>query len=782
MTDNNFNENINLNSEPTQSVNSNEGGSFDLNSFSTISGKSDIVYGKSEKQTKANDKTPKAKKRNIAKTMLTLFLVCVITFSFLMGAFAIYVFGFVDDTIQEDLDNLVLNFTTTVYVEDGDSGEYVEYKRIHGSENRIWVGFAEMPQYLKDAFTSIEDQRFETHGGVDWKRTISAFANMFLNFSDSEFGGSTITQQLVKNLTMDSDKSAMRKIREIMRARRIEAEYHKDTILECYLNTINMGGGKYGVEVASNYYFGKSVGDLTIAESAVLASIVKSPEYYRPDKNFDNNAARKELVLDKMLELKKITKDEYDAAMDEKVNIVADPSVSANQEIYSYFIDALIEEVANDLVKQYNMDKSYAVNNVYNGGYKIYCTLDADVQAAVESVFYNDANRIKGPNDQLGQSAITVMDYRGNVVGIAGGLGEKKENRGLNRATSSPRQPGSTMKPIASYALALENDRITYSTMLNDKKVMYNNNTWTPKNWYGGYWGNITAAYAVQRSVNTIPVMLVNELTPQVSYDFLTKKLGITTLNYPDDANLAPMGLGGTNGGITTLESAAAYAVFGNGGYYFEPSFYTKVTDQHDNVVLEKKSKPIAAISEDTATIMNHMLQNVVYGSNGTGVRAAAYVPSQKIYAKTGTSSETNDLWFVGGTPYYVASCWYGFDNNGEISQSGIALKLWGQVMSKVHSGLKSANFEESKYVVKRYYCTSTGLLATNACESTAVGWYKKNDRTTCNKHAGTIRDIVVSSSETSTSSSSSDVSETEGETTSSNVITSSQTTTSVAE
>ncbi len=764
MTDNEFNENINSNSE-YDSVNSNEGGTFDLNSFSTIGG-NQPQEEKGEAVPVRRKPMSQSKKAKIAKTVLTLFLVCVITFSFLVAAFSIYVFGFVDDTIQEDLDNLVLDFTTTVYVKDSKSGEYVEYKRIHGTENRIWIGYNEMPDNLKNAFISIEDERFDTHAGVDWKRTFLAFANLFLNFSDSEFGGSTITQQLVKNLTMDNDKSAMRKVREIMRARRLEEQYHKDTILECYLNTIAMGGGKYGVEVASNYYFGKSAADLSIAECAVLASIVKSPEYYRPDLNYDNNMARKELVLDKMLELKHITEEEYEDAMAEEVKIIADPAVSSNQEIYSYFIDALIDQVANDLVAEYNMDKSYAVNNVYNGGYKIYCTLDPKVQESVEKVFYDESYRLTSADGQKGQASITVMDYRGNVVGIAGGLGEKKENRGLNRATSSPRQPGSTMKPLTAYALSIEKNMLTYSSFVNDHKVMYKD--WTPKNWYGGYWGNISAAYAVQRSVNTVPVMLVNELTPQTCYDFLTKKLGITTLNYPDDANLAPMGLGGTNGGLTTLESAAAYAVFGNGGYYYEPSFYTKVTDQHDNVVLEKNTKPIAAISEDTASIMNHMLQNVVYGSQGTGVSAAAYVPNQRIYAKTGTSSETNDLWFVGGTPYYVASCWYGYDNNGVISQSGIALKLWGKVMSQVHSSLPSANFEDSKYVERRYYCTETGLIANNECPSTAIGWYKKNDRKTCKLHAGSIRDIITdedlmsSAEETASENASSDTASTE--------------------
>lgn len=740
MAENDFNEN----------VNSNEGGSFDLNSFSTVGAQknADVEH--------APAKTAVSRKKKITTTILTVFLIGIITVSLVVATFAVYVFGFIDDSLPEDLDNLVLNFTTTIYVQDKKTGEYTEYKRIHGGENRIWVDFNDMPKHLGDAFIAIEDERFNDHDGVDWKRTVYAFANEFLNFS-SKFGGSTITQQLVKNLTMDTDQNAMRKVREIMRARRLEMEYHKDTILECYLNVINLGGGRCGVEVASNYYFGKSAKDLTISESAVLASIVKSPEYYRPDKNPKNNRQRQLLVLDKMLELKLITKEEYKEAVDEEVNIVANAQTASNQEIYSYFVDALIEQVANDLSELYDIDKTHASTNVYNGGYKIYCTLDPKVQSAVESVFYNESVRTKNSKTgELGQGSITVMDYEGHVVGIAGGLGEKKENRGLNRATSSPRQPGSTMKPIAAYAPAIEKNLITYSSLVNDTRKNYNNNTWSPKNWYGGYWGNITAAYALQRSVNTIPVMLVNEMTPKNSYTFLTEKLGMKHLNNPQDIDLAPMGLGGTNGGVTTLESAAAYAIFGNGGYYYEPSFYTKITDQHGEVILEKKTNPVAAIGEDTATIMNHMLQNVVYGDGGTGAGAAGYVPHMKIFAKTGTSSETNDIWFVGGTPHYVASCWYGYDNNGVISQSGLARKLWGQVMSKVHSGIASAKFNDSKYVERRYYCTETGLLATKNCTTTGVGWYKKTDKKTCTTHKGSIRDIVVDAPVSSASSTSS--------------------------
>lgn len=306
---------------------------------------------------------------------------------------------------------------------------------------------------------------------------------------------------------------------------------------------------------------------------------------------------------------------------------------------------------------------------------------------------------------------------------------------GFGRATDAVRQPGSTMKPIAAYAPAIESDLVTYSTIVNDKQTYYKK--WTPKNWYGGYWGNITIQRALESSVNTIPVALVNQLTPQVSYNFLTQDLGITTLNN-NDIDLSPLGMGGTNGGVTTFESAAAYAIFGNGGKYYKPKLYTKVCDQKGNVILENSSAPKVAVSSDTATVMNHLLQQVVYGANGTGKGAKSYIPNMKIYAKTGTSNDQNDLWFVGGSPYYVASCWCGYDTQQAIPDSAIAMKMWGAVMSKVHTGLKAKEFEESDYSVCKYYCTSSGQLATSACPSKAVGWYKSsNTPGYCKTHAG---------------------------------------------
>ena len=723
-----------------------ENESLDLNSFS-----SGAVDDARKKRTRK-----KRGKERFWKLFLTVMLVGIITVSIVAGTFLVYAFTMVDGTMEEDLNDLKLNFTTTIYVA-GKENQWVEYQRLHGEFNRIWVSYDAVaakdkenseyegiPQQLVDAFVAIEDKRFYTHYGVDWKRTFGSLVNVFIPIYSSKQGGSTITQQLVKNLTDDRDTSAMRKVREIMRARYLEDNYSKDTIIECYLNTIPMGHGTYGVEVAANYYFGKSVNELTLLECASLASITKGPSIYSPDDNPENNKVRRETVLDFMLEQGYITKEEHEAALKEELNVIASREELNESEVNNYFVDALIVQVTEDLAEKYGWDEAHAAANFYNGGYKIYATVDPEIQSTVDAVF-SDAKTygIKGKDGKQLQGAFTIMDYNGRVLGLAGGIGQKTANLGMsgfNRATDALRQPGSTMKPIAAYAPAVENGIVHYSSIVKDQKKNYNG--WTPKNWYGSYWGGVTVQYALERSINTVPVHLVNELTPQYCFDFLTQKLGITTLN-KNDVDLSPLGMGGTNGGITTIESAAAYAVFGNGGRYYKPTLYYAVFDQHDEVVLSNEDiQPVVAISEDTATVMNKLLQGVVYGSKGTGAGAASYIPKMKIYAKTGTSNNSNDLWFVGGSPYYVASCWCGYDAQQAISDSGIARRMWGAVMSKVHKGLKAKSFTESSYAVDRYYCSKTGLLATDACESKAIGWYTKNNVPgVCTTHDGRTLD-----------------------------------------
>ena len=757
---------------------------IDLNSFADSNNQTEQVNAKRKKNKKS-----KTTKQKVLKTVLSVCLIFVITMCLVVGSFLIYVFGFIDDSIDVNLFDMDQAYTTTIYVKDSKTGEYSEYQRLHGGVNRIWVSYdkekaeAEDPEYtgipkrLADAFVAIEDETFYSHGGVNWKRTFAAFLNMFVEIYSSNQGGSTITQQLVKNVTWDTEQTGMRKIREIMRARRIEKTVNKDTILECYLNTITFANGIGGVEVAANYYYNKSVADLTLAECAGLASIIKEPERYRPDKYPENNAERRKLVLGKMLELEYITQEEYDAALAEDVKIVADKATIKEIETNNYFVDALIDDVVDDLVKKYNCDEAYAEQLFYNGGYKIYSTMDPEIQGKLEKYYTDLTHFSKNKKGVTAQSSFTVMDYEGHVVGIVGGVGEKKGNRGLNRATSSPRQPGSSIKPISVYSLALDQNIISYSSLLKDtptqtivnskgKKVKWPYNA-------GGSCTNgmVTMARALEKSYNTIPVQLIEKMGIENVYNHAVNDMGLKNLVAPEEAadkvgdhTYSSLGLGGCYKGITTLESCAAFATIGNKGKYYEPTFYTKVTDQHGEVVLESNKKPKIAMMEDTAVILNQMLQNVV--NHGTGTSIKSYLPKMKVYGKTGTTDDNYNLWFAGGTPYYVASCWYGYDQQEKVSEAGAAKRVWGNIMKDIHKGLDTdAKFPESDYVTCRRYCTSSGMLATERCSSTAIGWYKTSQLKPCTTHGGSVMSEVdpsatnTSSEATSSQNASSDTS-----------------------
>ena len=373
-----------------------ESQSFDLNSFST-------QPQNIESSSKKNSKKPKNTKQKVLKLILTCFLIGVITVAIVAGSFLVYAFTMVDGTVDNNLNDLKVNFTTTVYVQDK-KDNWVENQRLHGMYNRIWVDYdinaiergdkdyEGIPANLANAFVAIEDKGFEDHYGVDWKRTFGALLNEFFHFRD-KFGGSTITQQLVKNLTDDREQDAGRKVREIMRARYWETKYSKDVILECYLNTIPMGHGTYGVETAANYYFGKSVNELSIVECACLASITKAPSYYAPDTNPENNKTRRNTVLYEMYDQGYITKEEYDAAVKTELKIDVNENASSNNSINSYFVDALTEQIVNDLIDEYGYTKEKAEDLFYTAGYKIYATVDPEIQATVEKAYLDVAKK-----------------------------------------------------------------------------------------------------------------------------------------------------------------------------------------------------------------------------------------------------------------------------------------------------------------------------------------------------------------------------------------------------
>ncbi len=608
--------------------------------------------------------------------------------------------------IAENIKNMELNMTSVVYAKNYD-GEWEEYHRIHGEENRLWVSIDKMPKQLIDAFIAIEDETFEKNSGINWKRTLGAIGNMLFKFDDTEFGGSTITQQLIKNVTGDKGRNATRKMREIVRALVIDKRLSKKQILEAYLNTIALGNGICGVQVAANYYFNKDVSELDLLESVTIAAITKNPSKYNPVTGMEENKKRRNVVLEKMRENDLISVDELLEVYNEDIDIDVSQKENLDPEINDYFIDTLIQQVTKDLMEEYDCSESMASTMIYNGGLKIYATVNADVQQKMEKV-YENVDRyfyLKGKNLQgervHAQSGMTIMDYQGGIVGLVGGAGEKTVNRGLNRAYNIPQQPGSTMKPIGVYALAVEKGLIHYSSKVVDEPIPHYTPDGKPgpKEWYGEYRGTMTVDYAVRKSANTIPVILLQKLGVKESYNFLTKKLGLKYLT-KDDKNLSSLALGGCVYGMTPTESAAAYAIFGNGGVYHTPTTYTKIVNIDGDTVLKYKSKGKQVISPETATIMNRLLQGVVYGSEGTGGGIAGY-SGMKAYAKTGTSSESNDLWMVAGTPYYVGSVWYGFDLRQTVHSTSAAATIWRDVMRDVHRPLKYKDFTYSENVVK---------------------------------------------------------------------------------
>jgi penicillin-binding protein 1A len=404
-------------------------------------------------------------------------------------------------------------------------------------------------------------------------------------------------------------------------------------------------------------------------------------------------------------------------------------------EIYGYYVDFIIDSVIEDLMKKYGYDSQEAWRMVYYGGLKIYSAVDSGIQKTMENVY---ENRVSFPKEtsrtETGanktkkkvQSSMVVMDYQGRVLGIVGGAGPKTENRSLNRAADSPRQPGSSIKPISVYSLALEKNNVYWSKLLNNYAMIVNGKRW-PEN-YGGSLGAensfVTLQYAIAQSLNTTSARVVKEMSPKKCLETLQNKFHITTAT-KNDADYSPMAVGGMNKGVTPLEMTAAYATFGNGGKYYKPYCYYKVTNNDGSITyLENSTKGEQAISSATADVMNELMRTVITSGTGRGYA----VPGFTTFAKTGTTSDNYDRWFVGGTPHYVAAVWYGYDRNEQIRNvsGNPAGNIFRSVMNNIHKSLPKKNFAKSGLTVQRSYCTVTGLLANERCHSTAVGWYDR--------------------------------------------------------
>lgn len=650
-------------------------------------------------------------------SVFRMIIIICLTISFaLAGLAGGAVFAYIKTAEKLTPDKLTLEgFTSYVY---DCNGEMVI--PLQGSKNRDMVDLKDIPENLKNAFIAIEDRRFYEHPGIDLRRLASAIT------SGGAHGGSTITQQVIKNITRRYERSVERKVQEWWIALHLERNLSKDQILELYLNIVFLAQNCYGVQSAAKTYFDKDVSELTLAECAILAGITQNPAYYDPftTNGRENIKKRQEVILGVMKELGYITEEEYQQAKNEKLQYAdynrRSADVVTNQ---SYFVDQVVIDVMNDLMDAgYTRDEAY--DTIYNGGIKIYTTLDPKIQQAMDEVFLNEEyfTKVNTKTSMPPQAAMVIIDpTNGHVKALYGGAGEKIGSP-LNRASSSQvkRQPGSTFKPLVVYGPAINERKITAATVIDDAPVYLNPNNRNeryPRNYDWSYSGLTTARYALTKSFNVVAGRIWDEyLTPDIALDYL-KKSGIDRA----DERYLSVALGGPREGINPLQLAAAYIPFANKGLYCKPITYTKVLDMNGNVLLENKPQYTIVYDEATAYIITDILKDVMTSGTGTGARFSGGMPQA---GKTGTTSNNYDKWFVGYTPYYVAATWYGYDQNTSIqsAEQGRANLIWRDVMAKVHEDLEIKQFEEPPGIVKKTICTKSGKLASELCSQDPRG------------------------------------------------------------
>lgn len=740
---------------------------------------------KDDKPKKRNNRKKERVMRNIGHaltvvgtTVSSMLLILVIMMCIVVTVVTVYILDFADNGYDPKLRDVEMKYTTMVYAYDED-GREVEITRLYMEKNRIRVSYEDISAHLVNAIVSTEDKRFWEHKGVDWQRTIFALGADVLGLPGAGQGGSTITQQLIKNLTGNDEITWERKLREIFRALSTEEKYSKIDILEGYLNEIWFGGMIYGVGAASQYYFGKDAKDLDIAESAILAGMIRNPRLRSPYYDLENCKTWQKNSLYNMYEQGYINTHEYEAARVEKVQFASvvygdafgytdprsvkngddedpnDPDAEDDDndkyEAYrwdeyeisqNWYTDAAISQIIADYADLKGITYTSARNEISNGGYKLYLNMDIKLQEAIEEKF-RDPSLIVTSYDKtaresdLVQSAFVLMDYSGTVVAVIGGVGDKPGDNCFNRATGATRAPGSTMKPISTYSTAVQQNLITYSTMLPDKGITIPNDMggtmiWpTNYNFVGGDGSLMPIWEAIRYSRNTTAIRVCQMLTPQVCYNQLTQNLGFTTITEMDIA-YSPITLGALTDGVKLVELAAAYQIFGNGGVYYEPKLYSRVLDSKGNVILEQDYFGTRAIDSDTAWVVNRMLRTVVTTPSGSG--AYADLGNVEVIGKTGTSNDEKNLLFVGCTPNYVGAVWIGFDEPKKLTYSDYhryCAEIWHDVMVDIEDTSQVSKFTPDSTAIERKYCMETGLLASVACTKTDVGYYRPDNTPT---------------------------------------------------
>lgn len=642
---------------------------------------------------------------SVFKIIGSILLVLLIAGLLFACVFAYYVKNFLTPQMDLSLEDYQLSESSTIWYQNA-AGEYQELVTLAGQYKRIWVDYEDIPKYMEQALVAIEDKRFYQHKGVDWYRTSGAFVEMFAKMETS-YGGSTITQQLIKNLTGKDQVTIQRKLGEIFGALELEKRYDKQEIMEWYLNAVYFGESCYGVQAAAQTYFGKDVSALSLAECAAIVGITNMPTYYDPFYNEENNKQRQETILREMYEQEYIDYDTYRAACAEQLVFKRSPGIeSVVQRPYSYYEEVVINDVLRDLMELKNIGYDAARALLYNGGYQIYCCIDMNVQNVVDSV-YTDLNNFRSNGNQQLQSAIVIMNpYDGRILALSGGVGEKTQSFQLNRAVpvsvngfsygGTQRSPGSSIKPLSVYAPAINEGLITPNTLVQDiSSISLRGTSWYPHNDDNRYYGLMTISDALKWSRNTVAAQLVDILPagPQTSIDYLTQRLGFTsfvTSGDKNDVGYASMALGQLTNGVSVREMTQAYCALVNDGTFTYSRTYSMVTDSKGNIVIDNAPQTIAAFDPNTAYSMTYMMRKVV--DEGTGTEAQLW--STPVAGKTGTSGEYKDRWFAGLTPYYVAVVWTGYDIPAVMNVSGNpAAQLWRKVMSPLHNGLEWREF-----------------------------------------------------------------------------------------
>lgn len=683
--------------------------------------------------------------KGVAITVLSITLTVFVTLILLTAAGGVYVWRLDTSVDAELFETAKGDKTTRLYSTDSDGVETeLSADRISGYENALYCPLREMPENLKNAFIAIEDKRFYEHGGIDWVRTAGAVREYLLH-GNASFGGSTITQQLIKNLTGEDERSISRKAAELVRAARTEQKYSKEEILEIYLNVVNLSENCYGVRTAANAYFSKEPAELTLSECAAIAAITNNPSRYDPIRHPEANRTRRNVILAEMLSQGMIDNGAYEQAAAGDTVLAVNEKVMTGR-INSWYADLVVHDVIRDLMREKGMTQAQASRLVYGGGLKITTCVDPDLQAILEEYYLDSAHFPTHEGGRKANSSMIIVDpATGDILALAGAVGEKTSNRIQNYATDTRRPSGSVIKPLAVYAPALEKNLITYGTVFDDVPRSYRKSgaPW-PRNAPNIYRGLTTVNDALTHSVNTVSVAVLDRLTREASFGFLTDELEFSSLHKEEDMGIAALALGQQYHGVTLRELLGGYTALAGKGVFTGTRSYSLVLDRKGNVLLENGVKQKRVLSEDTAAILTMMLRHVV--QTGTG-KSLSLKSVTDVAGKTGTSSNNCDKWFIGYTPDLLAGVWYGYDLPESLSDvsGNPALRVFDAVMKKAVAahGTDTGTFVTPKSVVAVRYCKDSGCLLSEACgydprgDRSEIGYFKKGTepKTECNCH-----------------------------------------------